>query len=190
MTVISRQPISLNEAISLINSVLKEKGLTTVLQGKTLKVVTLEAAKLENVPVMVGREADDIVASDNVVTYVVPVAHVTASALKENLSSLIPEYASLEANEDGNALIITDTVANIKRLIQIVQALDTHMSRVAEIRDLPPDLRRCHQRGQSDQQRLPAGSAEQLEQPPGRRHAQSDGNDDADARPAWRPGRR
>ena len=134
MTVISRQPISLNEAISLINSVLKEKGLTTVLQGKMLKVVTLEAAKLENVPVLVGREADDIVASDNIVTYVVPVSHVTASTLKENLSGLIPEYASLEANEDGNALIITDTVANIKRLIQIVQALDTHMSRVAEIR--------------------------------------------------------
>jgi len=134
ITVISRQPITLDEAISLINSMLKEKGYTTVLQGKTLKVVTLDSARMENVPVLVGNQAEAIDASDDVVTYVVPVSHVTASALKENLASLIPEYASLEANEDGNALIITDTAANIKRLVQIVQALDTHMSRVAEIR--------------------------------------------------------
>lgn len=134
MTVISRQPISLDEAVSLINSMLKEKGLTTVLRGKTLKVVTLEKAKLENLPVMSGRDPDAIAAGDDVVTYVVPVAHVTATALKENLQALVPEYASLEANEDGNALIITDTTANIKRLVEIVQALDTHMSMVAEIR--------------------------------------------------------
>jgi general secretion pathway protein D len=134
MTVISRQPIPLAEALSLINSILKEKGLTTILTGKTLKVVTLVRAKKENIPVLTGRDPNWVVAGDNVVTYVVPVAHVTATALKENLEALRPEYASIEANEDGNALIITDTTANIKRLMQIVVALDTHMASVAEIR--------------------------------------------------------
>jgi len=134
MTVISRQPITLDEAVSLINSVLKEKGLTTVLMGKTLKVVTLANAKKENIPVFTGRDPGAIIPGDNVVTYVVPVSHVTARALKDNLQTLIPEYAGLEANEDGNALIITDTTANIKRLMEIVVALDTHMATVAEIR--------------------------------------------------------
>jgi len=134
MTVISRQPITVDEAVSLINSVLKEKGLTTVLMGKTLKVVTLANAKKENIPVLTGRDPSAIVPGDNVVTYIVPVSHVTARALKENLQTLVPEYAGLEANEDGNALIITDTTANIKRLMEIVMALDTHMATVAEIR--------------------------------------------------------
>ncbi|MFH1716307.1 MAG: secretin N-terminal domain-containing protein [Planctomycetota bacterium] len=134
MTVISRQPITLDEAVSLINSVLKEKGLTTVLMGKTLKVVTLANAKKENIPVFTGRDPGAIIPGDNVVTYIVPVSHVTARALKDNLQTLIPEYAGLEANEDGNALIITDTTANIKRLMEIVVALDTHMATVAEIR--------------------------------------------------------
>ncbi len=134
MTVISRQPITVDEAVSLINSVLKEKGLTTVLMGKTLKVVTLANAKKENIPVLTGRDPGAIVPGDNVVTYIVPVSHVTARALKENLQTLVPEYAGLEANEDGNALIITDTTANIKRLMEIVMALDTHMATVAEIR--------------------------------------------------------
>lgn len=134
MTVISRQPISLDHAVSLINSILKERGLTTILVGKTLKVVTLAGAKQETVPVLTGRDPKAVVPSDNIVTYVVPVSHVTAGALRENLSALVPAYASIEANEDGNALIITDTAANIKRLMEIIQALDTHMSNVAEIR--------------------------------------------------------
>ena len=50
------------------------------------------------------------------------------------MAALIPEHASLEANEDGNALIITDTMANIQRLMKIVAALDTHMASVSEIR--------------------------------------------------------
>ncbi len=134
MTVISRQPIALKEAVSLINSMLKEKGLTTVLTGKVLKVVTLEAAKKENLPVYTGRDPQAVLPSDDVVTYVIPVRYVTADALKENLTVLIPEHASLEANEDGNALIITDTMANIQRLMKIVAALDTHMASVSEIR--------------------------------------------------------
>ena len=134
MTVISRQPISLGQAVSLINSILKEKSLTTVLTGKTLKVVTLEKAKKENIPVFTGRNPDAITPGDDVVTYVIPVSHVTALALKQNLQVLVPEYASIEANEDGNALIITDTTANIKRLMEIIKALDTYMATVAEIR--------------------------------------------------------
>ena len=134
MTVISRQPIPLTEALSLINSILKERSLTTVFNGKVLKVVTLEKAKQESVPVFSGRDPDAIVASDDIVTYVIPVKYVTARALSENLRTLIPEYASLEANEDGNALIITDTMANIQRLMKIVAALDTHMASVTEIR--------------------------------------------------------
>ncbi len=134
MTVISRQPVTLKDAVGLINSMLKEKGLTTILTGKILKVVTLAKAKQENIPVLTGRDPNAVVASDSVVTYVIPVSHVTAAALVQNLQALLPEYASLTANVDGNALIITDTTANIRRLMQIVAALDTHMASVAEIR--------------------------------------------------------
>ncbi|MHC4430243.1 MAG: secretin N-terminal domain-containing protein [Planctomycetota bacterium] len=134
MTVISRQPIPLAEALSLINSILKERSLTTIFNGKILKVVTLEKAKQESGPVLSGRNPDAVVASDDIVTYVIPVKYVTARALRDNLQTLVPEHAVLQANEDGNALIITDTTANIKRLMKIVVALDTHMASVAEIR--------------------------------------------------------
>ncbi len=134
MTVISRQPLCLDEAVSLINSVLMEKGLAAVRMERTLRVVTLDKAKTMNIPVTAGNDPNTITAGDDIVTHVIPVRYADVTKLKENLVALLPEYATLEANEDGNALIVTDTTANIKRLMQIIQALDTHMSLVAEIK--------------------------------------------------------
>ncbi|MBM4029608.1 MAG: hypothetical protein FJ280_30050, partial [Planctomycetes bacterium] len=134
ITVIQRQSVTLDVALGLINSMLKEKGLTALLQGKTLKVVTLLNAPRENTPVRIIRDVNDLIPDDSVVTCVIPVGHVGAAALVQNLQTLLPEYATLTANLDGNALIITDTTANIRRLMQIVKALDTHMATVAEIR--------------------------------------------------------
>ena len=59
----------------------------------------------------------------------IPIAAASAP-LKENLAALLPEYATLEANEDGNALILTDTTAGIKRVMKIIQALDTNRLQV------------------------------------------------------------
>jgi len=134
MTVISRQPITVDEAIKLINSVLKERDLTAVRTGKTLKIYTLSGARVAPIPVVKATDPNTVVPGDDLVTYVIPVGHVTASALRQNLMALVPEYATLEANDDSNTLIITDTTANIKRLMEIIQALDTHMATVAEIR--------------------------------------------------------
>ena len=50
----------------------------------------------------------------------------------KNLFVFVAEGHIVEC--DGNALIITDTTANIKRLMKIVVALDTHMASVTEIR--------------------------------------------------------
>ncbi|MBN1361573.1 MAG: hypothetical protein JW993_13325 [Sedimentisphaerales bacterium] len=134
MTVISRQAVTVDEAVGLINSVLKEMDLAAVRTGKTLRIVTFQQARQMNIPVTEGSDPQQLGDGDQMLTHVLPLRYVTAAALKQNLLSLLPEYATIEANEDGNTLIITDTAANIKRLMQIVEALDTHMASVAEIR--------------------------------------------------------
>jgi general secretion pathway protein D len=134
VTVISKQPMGIEEAISLINTVLKENGFAAVKAGRFLRVVSIAKAKTMNIRVTSGSDPKSITPSDEVITHVVPVRYVDVVALKENLTPLIPEYASLEANKDGNSLIITDTTSNIRRLMEIIQAIDTHMSTVTEIR--------------------------------------------------------
>lgn len=135
ITAINRQPIGLDRAIALINSVLEERDLVVLRVGKTLKVIALSRAKTSGGPrVTAGHDLDNVEASDEVVTHVLAIQFLDAVALRQNLLSLLPETAVIEANRDGNALIITDTTANIKRVMKIVQALDSRMAAVSEIR--------------------------------------------------------
>jgi len=134
ISVISRQPLSVNEAVSLINTVLREKGYAAVRTGRILRIVTLDEAKKMSIPVRSGNDPEKIEASDDVITQVIPIRYADAAKLKEDLASLIPSYADLSANASSNALILTDTAANIRRIVEIVRALDTYMATVAEVK--------------------------------------------------------
>jgi general secretion pathway protein D len=134
VSVISKQPLDTEEAVSLINTILREKGYTAVITGRTLKVVALSEAKKMNVPVMSGSNPDKIIPGDDIVTYIIPVRYAEVDGLKETLSSLISENADFSSNSDTNTLIITDTTANIKRLMEIIKSMDTIVATVSEIK--------------------------------------------------------
>lgn len=133
-TVVSRQPLSLEEAITMLNSVLKEKGFTAIRMGRTLRIVRLESARLMSIPVRSGTNPEDVPESDDIITQVIPLRHTDARQLREDLAPLIPEYAQLSANQGTNSLILTDTSANIRRIMRIIRALDTHLATVSEVR--------------------------------------------------------
>ncbi|MCF7954269.1 MAG: type II secretion system secretin GspD [Phycisphaerae bacterium] len=134
ITVISQKPIGVDRAISLINSIVKVKGFAVVRMGQTLKVVELAAAKQMSIPVKTGNDPKEIIPGDDLVTHIVPVRYIDATKLREGLLPLVPEYAELSTNEGSNSLIITDTTANIKRLLEIINALDTQMAAISEVR--------------------------------------------------------
>ncbi len=134
ITVISKKPLSLDESIALINTILKEKGLAAIRTERTLKLVDIIRAKQMNIPVYHGNDPDKIKAGDDVITHIIPVRYVDATKLAEDLAPLLPDYAEMTANEGSNSLIITDTSANIKKMVQIVQKLDTQMASVTDVR--------------------------------------------------------
>jgi general secretion pathway protein D len=62
---------------------------------------------------------------------------VDATRLRQDLTPLIPTYAELTANASSNSLILTDTEANIRRVVEIVRALDSALSSVTEVKVFP-----------------------------------------------------
>ncbi len=97
-------------------------------------MVSLGAARNLNIPVTTGNDPDKIPESDDVVTHIVPVRYADAGRLQADLTPLISDYAVLTSNEASNSLIITDTNANIRRLVKIIKAVDTQMSSVADVK--------------------------------------------------------
>ena len=54
--------------------------------------------------------------------------NINVTQLARDLAPLIPETASLQANEGANSLVMTDTEINIHRIADIVSKLDGQVS--------------------------------------------------------------
>jgi type II secretory pathway component GspD/PulD (secretin) len=54
--------------------------------------------------------------------------------LKNDLSPLISPDADFSSNASSNSIILTDSTANIKRIMEIISALDTHLADSAEVK--------------------------------------------------------
>ena len=132
----SNQPLSKDEAVDLLNTVLARNGYAALRNGRTLKIVSRSDARTKDLPVKSGNDPAQIPKSDEMITQIIPVRHANATALTQNLQPLLPEYArdSFTANESGNALLLTATQADIRRMVEIVKALDDSISGISTIK--------------------------------------------------------
>jgi type II secretory pathway component GspD/PulD (secretin) len=133
----SNKPLTKEEAIDLLNSVLNKNGYAAIRNGRILTIVSRDEAKRRNIPVVSGNRPEDIPVNDEVVTQIIPVRFISAVQLVKDLQPLLPEKAELSANEGGNALVLTDTQSNIRRMVEIVEALDQAISSVSSVRVFP-----------------------------------------------------
>ena len=70
-------------------------------------------------------------------TQIIPVKYASVSQLVPNLELLLPTTATLSANESANSLILVATKTDIKRMLKIINALDTSIASVSSIRVIP-----------------------------------------------------
>jgi general secretion pathway protein D len=125
LTLVAKQPVTPQQAIDALNSVLFAQNHAVILRDKTLHVVPLGTARSHNLPVFIGADPAKIPDTDQMVTQVMPVQFALVRELAENLQPLLnTQSATLAANESSNVLILTDTQAHIKRIAAIIQAID------------------------------------------------------------------
>ncbi len=134
VTVFNRTPISPEDAVKYLNSALKNDGFTAIQMGKILKITTLANAKHADIPVHIGEDPDKIDTTDELITQIIPVRSVDAVKLKTDIQPLVNTEADLTANAASNTLIITDTSANVRRVVQIVSSLDKKEASATDIR--------------------------------------------------------
>jgi type II secretory pathway component GspD/PulD (secretin) len=134
VSVISSHPMSRDEAVDLLNSVLNKNGYGIIRNGRTLTVVDKNDAKTRGIPVKSGNNPDKIPNNAEIVTQIIPIRFVEARQLVSDLTSFVSPQATVVANEAGNAVVITDTQANIRHLAEIIRAIDDSAQTETEIR--------------------------------------------------------
>jgi general secretion pathway protein D len=131
--VVSRQPITAEDAVDLLNTVLVEKGYVAIRNGRILKIVNRKDAQKRDLPVDIGSDPEKIPRKDEMVTQILPLRFGEASKLVENLRPLLAENATISANDSSNSILLTDTRTNIRRIAQIIRAIDTSVASISTI---------------------------------------------------------
>jgi general secretion pathway protein D len=134
VNIISSKPVTRDEAVDLLNSVLNKNGLAAIRDGRTLTVVDRVTAKTRDIPVKVNNDPAQIPKNDEIVTQIIPIRFVEADQLVKDLSTFISPQATFVANTAGNSIVMTDTQSNIRHIVEIIKAIDTSAEAETQIR--------------------------------------------------------
>ena len=134
VSVISKHPMTKDEAVDLLNSVLNQNGYAAIRDGRTLTIMNKTDAMKSDIPVKVSNDPESIPKNDEIVTQVIPIRFVDAGDLVKDMSSFVSPQATVVANDAGNSIVITDTQSNIRHLVEIIKAIDDSAEAETEIR--------------------------------------------------------
>jgi len=128
--VVSNKPIPESQLYDLFLSILDVHGFTAVRSGNVVRVIQAKDARSSSLPV----EADNAsTVSDEYVTQVIRLENISASKLIPVLRPLVPQQAHMAAYAPSNAIIMSDTGANIRRITEIIQRMDTSATQETDV---------------------------------------------------------
>jgi general secretion pathway protein D len=123
VTVVSPTRITPDEAYAVFESVLQVKGFTTVpTPGGALKVIPLRDAKETNVPTDQSSSLPEN--RDFFITRLIPLQYIDADSIVNTIKPLVSKDAAIAAYAPTNTVILTEAASNIRRLIEIIEAID------------------------------------------------------------------
>ncbi|MDX8376732.1 MAG: type II secretion system secretin GspD [Mariprofundales bacterium] len=122
VTIISPAPISTREAYQVFLSILEVNGFTTVKSGGVIKIIPRAEGKQKTIPVRSSGYPP--AATDELITQVMRLEHTQAQQLVAVLRPMISPHGNMVAYVPANMLIIVDSSGNIRRIMQIIKALD------------------------------------------------------------------
>lgn len=120
--VVSSRPVNASELYDLFLAILDVHGYTAVRSGEVVRVIQNKDARSASVPV--GGDTAGGKTNDEYVTQVLRLDNISAAKLIPVLRPLVPQQAHMAAYAPSNAIIISDTAANISRIRDIIERMD------------------------------------------------------------------
>ena len=122
ITVHLPSPVTLPEALRILDAVLLLKGFTTVpVEKNTWKVVNAKDARQTTIPLV---KAPKDSPSDVMVTQLIRLKYLTASDIQQLLTQFVSKDGVINAFGGTNSLVLIDSQANIQRLQALIKELD------------------------------------------------------------------
>jgi general secretion pathway protein D len=128
--VVSSSPVNSAELYELFLSILDVHNLAAIESGNVVRIVPAQAAVSQAVPVGLGQPA---AGAGALVTQVIQVSNVSVEQLVAVLRPLASLDAQMTAYAASNSIIVTDSAANIERITQMVEFIDSQSVKQTEL---------------------------------------------------------
>lgn len=120
--VISSQPLNKQQLYDLFLSILDVNGFAAVDNGDgVVKIIPSRDARSSAAPVVTGSKQRE---NSEIVTEVIQLKNISAATLIPVLRPLSPQQAHMAAYGPSNAIVISDTAANIARIRAVIERID------------------------------------------------------------------
>jgi general secretion pathway protein D len=133
----SDQPLSKEAAIAVLNTSLNRNGYAVVRNGQRLTIVPRDEVRKYNIRVQSGANPEAIEPGEEMITHIIPVKYANVTQMVKDLTPLLPASATLTANESASALVLTDTMTDVRRMVEIVKALDMSITPALTVKVFP-----------------------------------------------------
>jgi len=128
--------IAADDVFNVLLTILDVNGLTAVRSGNLYRIIPREGAPQSPIRTVVGREPDPSRAADEFLTQIVPLKYISAQDAVTLLRPFVAGQGAVISHRESNLLIITDTAANIRRLLDILKLADVQVA-VDELQIIP-----------------------------------------------------
>jgi general secretion pathway protein D len=120
-----------DEAMQAIETVLAQNGVAFVPMGeKFLKVVPIATARQEGMAIEPFDAERVYTAADQLMSQIIPLRYVVFADVSEIIQHLVHGYAKIQNLERINSVLVTDTSANIARILEAIALVDQPLEKI------------------------------------------------------------
>jgi len=127
--------LTLEEYLTAIDAALAMSNIAVVPMGKKfLKVVQINTARQEGLPLDLEMPEEPLPDTDHLISQMVVLQYLTIADVQPIIQGMLHGYGKMQGLERTNTILITDTEANIQRILEILAYIDQPVSARVETR--------------------------------------------------------
>lgn len=124
ISVQTTKPVPKTAVFGIFESILEANGLAVIKSGNYFKIVAAQSIIQKPLELLTGKNPENLPPGDRVMNLVVPVEFISANDLLQIIKPMLSHSGSVIIYSKANTLIITDTVSNIRKALEIINLLD------------------------------------------------------------------
>jgi len=137
VTIHTAGKISASELFPVLEQILEVNNLTVIRTGKYFRFLPMSEAKRKPLETFIGRDSRSLPSADRIIIQLTPIKYLPVESIKGVLTPLLTKNGSFLDIPNSQTLGIIDTASNVKRLLEIVGALDVNTLERMHVRLFP-----------------------------------------------------